>query len=162
MMPQMIDRRLFAILALALIATCATPVTSTKAQPMTMHARGTFTVKMASLPADAPAGSTHGRLSLDKVYTGDLDATGKGEMIAIRPDAQGSGVYMAIERVSGVMNGKRGAFSLAHLGVMNRGTPDLSIDIVPDSGDGDLAGIAGKLTLTIANGVHAYDIEYTQ
>ena len=71
MMPQMIDRRLFAILALALIAACATPASSTKAQPMTMHARGTFTVKMAPLPADAPAGSTHGRLSLDKIYTGD-------------------------------------------------------------------------------------------
>ena len=157
----MMRRRLIVALGLAMLAACATPSSSTKALPMTMHARGTFTVAMAPLPADAPAGSTHGRLSLDKVYAGDLDATGKGEMIAIRPNAQGSGVYMAIERVTGVMNGKRGAFTLAHRGVMNRGTPDLSIDIVPDSGDGELTGIAGKLTLTIANGVHSYDIEYT-
>ena len=157
----MMHRRQFAALGLALLAACATSPSSTKAQPMTMRARGTFTVAMAPLPQDAPAGSTHGRMSLDKMYSGDLTATGKGEMIAILPNAAGSGVYMAIERVTGVMNGKRGAFSLAHRGVMNRGAPDLSITIVPDSGDGDLAGIAGELTLTIANGVHSYDIEYT-
>lgn len=150
-----------AFIALALLGACATPVTSPKAPPMTMHARGTFTVKMAPLPADAPAGSTHGRLSLDKVYSGDLTGTGKGEMIAISPNALGSGVYMAIERVSGTMNGKTGSFSLAHQGVMHRGAPDLSITIVPDSGDGELMGIAGALTLTIANGVHSYDIAYT-
>ena len=128
---------------------------------MTLHARGTFEVKMAPLAADAPEGSTHGRMSLDKVYSGDLVATGKGEMIALRPSAEGSGVYLAIERVSGALNGREGGFSLAHRGLMTRGAQELRIAIVPDSGDGALTGIAGDLTLDIRDGKHFYDIAYT-
>ncbi len=128
---------------------------------MTLHARGTFEVKMAPLAADAPAGSTHGRMSLDKVYSGDLVATGKGEMIAIRPSAEGSGVYLALERVSGTLSGREGGFSLAHRGVLNRGAHDLQITIAPGSGDGALTGIAGELKLDIRDGKHFYDIEYT-
>ena len=111
--------------------------------------------------ADAPEGSTHGRMSLDKVYSGDLVATGKGEMIAIRPSTAGSGVYMALERVSGSIGDRAGGFTLAHRGVMNRGAQELLITIVPDSGDGALTGIAGDLKLDIRDGQHFYDIDYT-
>lgn len=128
---------------------------------MTLHVRGDFTVKMAPLAADAPEGSTHGRMSLDKTYSGDLTATGKGEMIAIRPTPAGSGVYMALERVQGAIDGRAGAFSLAHRGVMHRGVQELLITIVPDSGDGALAGIAGAMKLEIHDGKHSYDLEYT-
>lgn len=148
-------RTLFALLALCLAGCATTQETSM------LHARGTFEVKMAPLAADAPAGSTHGRMSLDKVYSGDLVATGKGEMIAIRPSEEGSGVYLALERVSGTLGGREGGFSLAHRGVMNRGAQELSITIVPGSGDGALTGIAGDLKLDIRDGEHFYDIAYT-
>ncbi len=128
---------------------------------MTQHARGTFEVKMAPLAQDAPAGSTHMRMSLDKTYAGDLVATGKGEMIAIRDGELNSGAYVAIERVAGVLKGREGAFSLVHRGLLNRNAQELSITIVPDSGSGALTGIAGTLDLKIADGVHAYDITYT-
>jgi Protein of unknown function (DUF3224) len=128
---------------------------------MTQHARGTFEVKMAPLAQDAPAGSTHMRMSLDKTYTGDLLATAKGEMVALRTDVANSAAYVAIERVSGTLNGREGAFSLVHRGIMDKGAQELSITIVPDSGSGALAGISGVLDLKIADGVHAYDITYT-
>ena len=156
---------IIATICLAVLSGCATPApfapADQKASPMTMHARGTFDVRMAPLPQDAPAGSTHGRMSLDKTYAGDLVGTGKGEMIAIRPNDEGSGVYLAIERVSGALNGRAGAFSLAHRGVMTRGAQDLRITIVPGSGDGALVGIAGELKLDIRDGQHFYDIAYT-
>lgn len=145
-----------------LVAACAAGPAPTHTEiPMTQHARGTFTVKMAPLAQDAPEGSTHGRMSLDKVYAGDLVATGKGEMVAVRTDVPNSAVYVAIERVSGALNGREGAFSLVHRGVMDRGAQELSIAIVPDSGAGALTGITGTLDLKIADGVHSYDISYT-
>lgn len=144
------------------VAACATPAVQTQeTAPMTQHARGTFEVKMAPLAQDAPAGSTHMRMSLDKTYTGDLAATGKGEMVAVRTDVANSAVYVAIERVTGTLNGREGAFSLVHRGVMDKGAQELSITIVPDSGSGALTGISGALDLKIADGVHAYDIAYT-
>ena len=76
-------------------------------------------------------------------------------------DPKGSGVYVAIERVSGTLRGRRGTFLLHHRGVMTRGAPDLSIAVVPDSGTGQLAGIAGRMDIVIAGGKHSYDFEYT-
>lgn len=154
--------RTFAAAFVFVVAACATPAVQTQEiAPMTQHARGTFEVKMAPLAQDAPAGSTHMRMSLDKVYVGDLAATGKGEMIAVRDGDLNSGAYVAIERVTGALNGRDGAFSLVHRGILNRAAQELSITIVPDSGSGALTGIAGTLDLKIADGVHSYDIAYT-
>jgi len=146
-------------IAAALLALCVAGCATLEETPM-LHAHGTFDVKMAPLAADAPEGSVHGRLSLDKTYAGDLVATGKGEMIAVRPGADGSGAYLAIERVQGTLAGRAGAFTLEHRGIMNRGAQELAIRIVPDSGDGALAGIAGELKLDIRDGQHFYDIAY--
>jgi len=44
---------------------------------------------------------------------------------------------------------------------MTRGAPQLAITVVPDSGTGQLAGLAGKMTITIVDGKHLYDLEYT-
>jgi hypothetical protein len=44
---------------------------------------------------------------------------------------------------------------------MNRGAPWLSISVVPDSGTGQLLGIAGTLSILIENGEHSYVFEYT-
>jgi hypothetical protein len=74
---------------------------------------------------------------------------------------KGSGVYVAIERVTGTLNGRSGTFVLAHRGTMTRGAQDLVITIVPDSGTDGLAGIAGSMTITITDGKHFYDLEFT-
>ena len=75
---------------------------------------------------------------------------------------KGSAVYVATERVSGKLGGRSGTFLLAHRGVMNRGAQQLEIDVVPDSGTGELQGIAGKLSINITpDGKHFNDFEYT-
>lgn len=129
---------------------------------MTKRASGTFEVKIAPQAPDATVGDpTVGRLALDKTFSGDLEATSKGQMLAVRTEIQGSAGYVAMERVTGTLHGLRGTFALQHSGTMNRGAPQLSVTVVPDSGTAELAGIAGTMTITIEGGKHSYDLDYT-
>ena len=103
-----------------------------------------------------------GRLILDKQYHGDLEATGKGQMLTAGTEVKGSAAYVAIERVTGTLKGHTGSFVLQHSGTMTQGAGQLVITIVPDSGTGELKGITGKMTIHIApDGKHSYDFEYT-
>ncbi|WP_067651996.1 DUF3224 domain-containing protein [Dokdonella koreensis] len=130
---------------------------------MTQHAQGLFDVKLSPLDLHDKAGgdARRGRMALDKTFHGDLDATGSGEMLTAAGDAQGSAGYVAIERVTGTLHGRSGSFALQHSGTLTRGTPELSITVVPDSGTGALAGISGRMTITISDGKHHYDFRYT-
>jgi hypothetical protein len=100
-------------------------------------------------------------MALDKQFHGDLEGTSKGQMLAVRSDVEGSAGYVAIERVTGTLKGRTGTFALQHSGIMNRGAPSLSITVIPDSGTGQLTGIAGTMTIDIAGGKHSYTFEYT-
>jgi hypothetical protein len=125
-------------------------------------ASGPFEVKMTPQPPDeATGGAAIGRMALDKQYHGDLEATSQGQMLAMRTSVPGSAGYVAMEVVSGALQGRAGTFVLLHTGLMDRGAPQLSIVVVPDSGTGQLAGLAGKLTIVIAEEKHSYDFEYT-
>ena len=130
---------------------------------MTNHARGTFEVKLApQKPDNSPAEIARtGRMSIDKEYHGSLEGTGKGEMLSVMTDVQGSAGYVAMERVTGVIDSRRGSFVLQHNATMNRGTPQLSITVVPDSGTEELKGISGSMTIKIEGGKHFYEFEYT-
>ena len=128
---------------------------------MTMHAKGTFDVKVAPVAEDKAEGSTLGRYSLDKQYHGDLDASAKGEMLTAGSDVKGSGAYVAMERVTGTLNGRKGSFALVHRGTMGPGSMELSVTVVPDSGTGQLTGLTGTLNIVIADGRHSYDLDYT-
>lgn len=128
------------------------------------HATGTFEVKMQPQGEVGPAGSdgnTLGRMSLDKTFSGDLVGSGSGEMLAARSSVPTSAAYVAIERVTGSLDGKAGTFVLVHRGVMHGDTQQLEVLIAPDSGTGALAGIAGKLGIRVEGGKHYYDLDYT-
>jgi hypothetical protein len=126
------------------------------------HASGTFEVKVIPQEPDEKVGDpTVGRMSIDKQFRGDLEATSKGQMLAAVTDVKGSAGYVAIERVNGALHGLSGTFALQHSGTMTRGDAQLSINVVPDSGTGQLAGLAGKMTINIVDGKHLYDFEYT-
>jgi hypothetical protein len=129
---------------------------------MTLRASGTFDVKLTAQEWDDKAEkATLGRMSIDKRFHGDLDATSKGEMLTAGTSVKGSAGYVALERVNGTLQSRTGAFVLQHSGTMTRGAPQLTITVVPDSGTGQLAGLAGKMMITIADGKHYYDFEYT-
>lgn len=126
---------------------------------MTQNARGTFTVKMRPLPS-APAEGLM-RFSMDKEIHGDLEASSQGEMISAGDPKIGEAGYVAIERVTGTLAGRSGSFVLQQTATMHAGGYDLRVIITPGSGTGELAGISGAFTITVANGQHSYDLEYT-
>jgi Protein of unknown function (DUF3224) len=126
------------------------------------HASGTFDVKLTpQQPEEALADSGIGRMLLDKQFHGDLEAASKGEMLAFGGPAKGSGGYVAIERVTGALGGRSGSFALQHSGTMKPGALQLSITVIPDSGTGELAGIAGSMNILIEGGKHSYTFDYT-
>lgn len=129
---------------------------------MTLEAKGAFDVKVAPVATtEHPGGTTLGRFSLAKVYRGDLEATASGEMLTAGTAVPGSAGYVAIERVEGTLAGRQGAFVLQHSGNMAHGSQSLTIAVVPDSGTGELAGIAGTLTIEIEGKAHRYRFEYS-
>jgi hypothetical protein len=129
---------------------------------LTKHASGTFEVKLdPQAPEDKVGDPTVGRMLIDKQFHGDLEAISRGQMLAAGTEVKGSAGYVAIERVTGKLNGHSGTFALQHSGIMTRGVPQLTITVVPDSGTGELIELAGKMTIDIVDGKHFYDFEYT-
>ncbi|MGB7435057.1 MAG: DUF3224 domain-containing protein [Candidatus Acidiferrum sp.] len=129
---------------------------------MTQHATGPFDVKLTSIdPAFKTEDNSIGRMSIDKQFHGDLEATSKGEMLSASTSTKGSAGYVAIEQVTGTLHGRSGTFILQHNATMDRGAPHLNIIVVPDSGTGQLTGLSGTMTIIIKDGKHSYDFAYT-
>jgi hypothetical protein len=130
-------------------------------------ASGTFEVKLSpqgqddKSPEKESEGVTLGRMTIDKQLRGDLEGTSEGQMLTAGTPVKDSAGYVAIERVSGTLHGRRGSFVLQHSGTMTRGKPQLTVTVVPDSGTDQLVGLSGKMTIKIADGKHYYDFEYT-
>jgi hypothetical protein len=128
---------------------------------MTTRVTGTFEVKLAPLDAyETSKEAMLGRMSIDKQFHGGLEATSRGEMLMAMTTVTGSAGYVALERVSGTLGEKRGAFTLQHSATMNRGAPSLSVTVVPDSGTEQLAGLTGAMTIQITDGKHLYEFQY--
>jgi hypothetical protein len=131
---------------------------------MTLHASGPFDVKITPQDlADQAAGTSRGRMLVEKVFHGDLTGAGRGQMLTFGADeVKGSAVYVLIERVTGTLGGKAGGFVLHHSAVMDRGQPSMSIRVAPDSGSGELKGLTGELSIRIEpGGAHFYDFAYS-
>jgi Protein of unknown function (DUF3224) len=131
---------------------------------MTMHATGTFVVKISPAEASAIAQEAGiGRMTIDKTFSGDLEGTSKGEMLTGGAEATGAMAYVALERVTGKLNGRSGSFLLMHNASMLKSDPKsgvMQIVVVPHSGSGELTGLTGRLNIVIEAGKHSYDLEY--
>ena len=123
------------------------------------HARGSFEVKV--VPMSAPGMDGVSRMSIDKTIHGDLEATTKGEMYTAGDPKAGAAGYVAIETVTGRLAGKSGSFVLQHFATMDASGRNMMVKVVPGSGTGELKGITGTFVITIADGKHSYDLEYT-
>jgi hypothetical protein len=131
-------------------------------QMPTTRATGTFDVTVKPAPGDDHLDNgALGRMTLDKIYRGDLEGTAVGQMLTgMSASEKSSGVYVAVERVSGTLEGRAGTFILHHTGIMDRGVQQLAITVVPDSGTGELTGITGTLAIDIRDGKHFYTFDY--
>ena len=124
-----------------------------------MHAHGTFTVDVHPIAPAPPEGLA--RLSIDKQIRGDLEGTTKGEMLSGGDPRQGAAGYVAMEMVTGTLNGKHGSFALQHVATMDASGSKMNVVVVPGSGTGELKGISGTFTIRIEKGQHSYDFDYT-
>ena len=128
---------------------------------MTAIAKGPFDVRLTPQGTGADPTAV-GRMSLDKTFHGDLDASSAGEMLAVRTAVANSAGYVAIERVTGTLAGRKGTFALQHWGMMANGAQDLRISVIPDSATGELAGLGGTMTIDIQpGGKRCYTFSYT-
>ena len=121
---------------------------------------GEFSVGMTAQDARAESPAI-GRMLLDKQYRGALEAHGAGQMLATHGSVAGSAAYVALETVTGSLQGREGSFALVHQGQMNRGQPSLVITVVPDSGTGALTGLAGNMRIRVEGHQHFYDFDFT-
>jgi len=128
--------------------------------PMQHQITGTFDVKI-SAQSDGGGAAAIARMVLDKQFHGVLDAHSDGQMLAYSTETPGSAGYVAIEKVTGTLEGRSGSFALQHSGIMNRGQPQLSLQVIPDSGTGELSGLSGTMNIRIEDGQHHYDFGYS-
>ena len=126
---------------------------------MSNPATGTFEVKLN--PQDEGTETPIGRMTIDKQFQGDLEGTSNGQMLMAGSESEkGSAGYVAIEKVTGTLNGRRGTFYLQHNATMNRGSGELNIIVIPDTGAGELTGLSGKMNIIIEGGKHSYEFAY--
>ncbi len=129
---------------------------------MATHASGTFEVKVAPQTAtDFEATVGLARYSLDKEIHGELEGTSKGEMLATNAEVKGSAAYVALEKITGTLNGRAGSFILQHSASMTSTSQQMLITVVPDSGTGQLIGLTGKFIIKIVDKKHFYEFDYT-
>jgi len=127
---------------------------------MTTHISGSFDVKLSPQAATGNEEPAIGRMLIDKIFHGDLDAVSRGQMLAHMTSVKGSAGYVAMEKVTGSLQGRKGSFVLQHSGTMNRGDASLILNVVPDSGTDELEGLTGSMTITITDGEHFYGFDY--
>ena len=100
-------------------------------------------------------------MALSKAFRGDLAGTSTGQMLAVGTSVKGSAGYVAMERVTGTLGGRTGSFALQHSGTMDKGTPTLSVTVVPDSATDELTGLTGSMAIKIEGGKHFYTLQYS-
>jgi hypothetical protein len=123
-------------------------------------ATGTVETSFTPLSADQDAGAILTRVAVEKRFGGSLEAGGSGEMLSAALDAGGS-AYVAMERVCGSLQGRRGSFVLQHSGIFTRDTAQYSVRVVPDSGTGELKGLRGEMRVHEVDGRQSYEFEYS-
>ncbi|WP_433074759.1 DUF3224 domain-containing protein [Dactylosporangium sp. CA-052675] len=128
---------------------------------MAEHVSGTFDITSQDRPYDEAEGARLMHATGHKVFRGGIEGTSRVELIKAVAAVPGSAAYVGLERVVGAVGGRAGSFVLRHTGLMDRGDATLEVTVVPDTGTGDLTGIAGRMTITVVDGHHDYTFEYS-
>lgn len=122
---------------------------------------GEFDITRAVQPNLDLGGGLHAmQVRFDKRFRGPLEATSVVQMLGFMTATEGSGAYVAIERIAGTLDGREGAFVVHHAGRMDRGERELRVSVVPDSGTEGLIGLRGEMTIDVVEGGHRYTFEY--
>jgi hypothetical protein len=156
-----------AVMSLAFVVAAQSVAAQTEMHMHIVHAKGSFDIKMTPAEAtDFEKANDITRLTSDKTWHGDFEGVSHGEMITGSTASTGSMAYVAIERMTGKLNGRQGSFTFAHRASMMKGDApsagELSVVVVPNSGTGELTGLTGSLMIHIdAQGKHTWTFDYS-
>lgn len=124
--------------------------------------KGRFDIRRTPQPPiELGGGAEAMHVRFDKRFEGELAAASVVHMLAVGTSTEGSAAYVAIERIEGELGGRAGDFLMRHCGTMDRGTPSLDLEVVPDSAGGELEGLRGTMHIDIVDGEHLYTFDYT-
>jgi Protein of unknown function (DUF3224) len=132
-----------------------------------VQAKGSFDIKMTPAePTEFEKANDITRVTSEKTWRGDFEGVSHGEMITGSTASTGSMAYVAIERMTGKLNGRQGSFTFLHRATMTKGDAPsagvLSVTVVPNSGTGELTGLTGSLMIHFdAQGKHTWTFEYS-
>ena len=124
---------------------------------ITTRTNGQFLVDFEPLPADD---EVIGRMLVTKAFTGGLVGSSVAQMLSVGTPIEGSAGYVAVERVTGILDGRRGTFVLQHTATMRRGETNLVVTVVLDSGTDELCGLSGAVTIENLGSHHTYEFAY--
>lgn len=129
---------------------------------MSTHAAGTFEIESwDEQPYEEQDGTRLTRTRLTKTFSGDVEGESAAELLMAYGSEEGSAAYVGLERVTGSVHGRSGSFVLRHSAVMERGEGSSSLDVVPDSGTGELRGLRGEASISVEpGGGHSFTLEY--
>ena len=100
------------------------------------------------------------RTRLTKTFTGDLEGTGVVDALMAYAQDGGAG-YVAMERITGTLHGRKGSFVLQHSALSSPSGQSATWSIVPSSGTDELRGLGGEARIERhADGSHTFTLEY--
>ncbi|MFB7905848.1 MULTISPECIES: DUF3224 domain-containing protein [unclassified Kitasatospora] len=123
------------------------------------EASGSFEVTaFEPVETEQREGAVFGRVRIAKTFTGGLSGRGEVRMLSVGDASGGPASYVAVEHVTGELDGRKGSFVLQHAAWDATG---VTIRVVPGTGAGELAGITGEFRLAVdASGAHTYVLAY--
>jgi hypothetical protein len=129
---------------------------------MSTHAAGTFEIESwDEKPYEEHDGTRLSRTRLTKTFSGDVEGESAAELLMAYGAEEGSAAYVGLERVVGSVHGRSGSFVLRHSATMERGEGQSSLDVVPDSGTGELRGLRGEARISVEpGGGHTFTLDY--
>jgi hypothetical protein len=109
---------------------------------------------------DDREGAMLGRIHIERSFQGDLEGEATAELLTATAE-NGAAVYLALDRISGRLEGREGSFVLHHRGILSADGAEIDGAIVPGSGTGELKGITGQGAITVdEDGTHRLTLEY--
>jgi hypothetical protein len=109
---------------------------------------------------DDGEGAVLGRIHIERSFQGDLEGEATAELLTATAE-NGTAVYLALDRISGRLEGREGSFVLQHRGVLSADGAEIDGAIVPGSGTGELKGITGHGAIAVDDdGTHRLTLEY--
>jgi len=110
---------------------------------------------------EANGGPQLARASVTNTYHGEVEGRGTVEYLMMYHDDE-SATFIGLEQIVGRLGGREGSFVLQHRGTYRDSTATGTWSVVPGSGTGDLAGLAGEGGFEARHGEPAtYTLRFT-